>query len=257
MRFVPLDTVVRNILSLMGDVDGTRYVQVMRACLIAAEELNLTGIPFYETVQEQISDNYTIALPKDVIKVLRVGTLDNSGKLSMFGEDKGIRRMERNKALEDPACDTAPDTSNLVKSSFSNETPSVLFYNFNFKGQYLGEYYGVKNRQHTNGTYRFNQTMSSLEFGTGGDVFPGQTVLVEYKRSLGDDAHRLVPLEWQTAMYYRVLQFINAGSDPSSSMVNYRQFVTEFRNVKRQAIRMNAKDLIAAIEEHRQGGPKY
>jgi hypothetical protein len=175
----------------------------------------------------------------------------------LFGEDKGIRRMQRNEALEDPACEESSDTSNLIKSSFSNETPSVLFYNFNFKGQYLGEYYGVKNRQHLNGTYRFNQSMSSLEFGSGGDVHPGQTVLIEYKRSLGDDAHRLVPLEWQTAIYYRVLQFINAGTDPSSAMANYRQFVTEFRNTKRIALRMSAKELISAIEEHRQGGPKY
>jgi hypothetical protein len=245
---------------MMGDLEYTRYMQVMRASLQVMEELNLMVLPFYETIQEQITSNYTISLPKDTIKVLRVGTLSDSGQFYPLGEDESMRRVQRNISQEDPNCEEDASDSNLVTASgdaYSIPVSDICFFNFNSRGGYYGEYYGLKNRQFLNGTWRHNKQINVLEFGTGGDIQIGQTVLIEYKKAMGADAHRLVPVEWKNAIYFRVIQLLSAFADPGASRAHYQQFVTEYRNVKRQALRMNAKDMLAMIEEQRQGGPKY
>ena len=139
----------------------------------------------------------------------------------------------------------------------STETASPLFLNLNSRGQYIGEYYGLRNRQFLNGTYRWNKETNCLEFGDGSEIYAGAQMIVEYKSDFGEDMHRLVPKEWAIAISYKIMEMIAAWKDPSKSEAMSRKFIREYQTIKRQAQYMDLKQWHSAIEEARYGGPKW
>lgn len=258
-RFKTLDQIVRNICSMIGDTQNEGYVRVARLAVQVLEEVNLMGIPQVKTVQVEIGDNLTATLPDDLILVSKVGNVDGNGNIYLMGRDDRIRRVDEYERLNPVSCDDVEPVN--IPTFVPQER--VVFYNYynynglNRWGEYIGERYGVIDRHFLAGTYRYNSSLNILEFGSGYDIVPGNKVFVEYKATMGDDVHRLVPLEWETAIQYRTLQHLTAAKDPPASAAHHRQFIREYYKVKRLLQTMTIQDWQAAIEEARYGAVKF
>lgn len=258
MNFITLDQLVRDFCStFLADEKADQYVRVARTIRVILEELHLLAIPFVQTKEFTISDSYTVALPADCIKPLQVGSMNSAGRLNVFAQDIRIRRSTKN-AIDNPVdCDNPDHDQPLNVSTVQSTTPSLVFFNYSSRGGHIGELYGYRHHAGVVGTWRWNQSLGLIEFGDGTDVYSGATVIVEYKSSFGEDIHRLIPSQWQTAISYRAMQHLNAGKSPGASDAHFRQFLREYQTIKRAMAHKSPKEIHEVIESARYGSAKW
>jgi hypothetical protein len=234
---------------MMGDEQAERYVTVARSLNHVAEELHLLAIPYFQSEKFLISDNLTVALPKSVIRVLKVAVLDSHARLWLLGQDKNLRRVKANE-------DAAPVTCPPTEAGTATSDDAVVFHNV-ITGGSLGEQYGLVERAFTSGSWRHDPLTNILEFGSGLFVTAGNGILVEYKTDFGEDKHRLIPKEWFHAIYYRVLQMLTAAKQPGASQVNFQQFVREYQTVLRASQNVSIEEWEKEVREARYAAPKW
>lgn len=259
-RYKTLDYIVRNICALKGDTQAEGYADVMRVAIQVLEEIYLLGVQVVRSEWLTIGDNLTVTLPQDLILVTKVGNLDSNGNLYLMGRDDRIRRVAQFDQLNEVNCNDPETINNIplpVVTGADVTAPAFVFFNVNRNGENIGEAYGRRNLQHLSGTWRYNRELNVLELGTGYNLYPGEQVLVEYKSTMGDGVHSLIPLEWETAIQYRVFQHQTAYRDPAASERHHRQFVREFSKTKRILQNMTLDQWQSAIEEAQMGAPKW
>jgi len=261
LRFTTLDTVVRDVCSMMGDAEFKEYVRVARLGRHVLQELNLLAIPSYRSDWYTIGSSFTVALPSDCIQPTKVGTLDNNGRINLFGTEDRLR-IQLDNELDNPVSCDNPDldhgsTTSTTTINASTAGSGVWFSNVNSRGEYIGELYGLRQRPFTNGVYRYDKERNLIEFGVGSAIYEGQQVIIEYKAALGEDQYKLIPVEWSTAIMYRTLQHLDAFKRANVSQVHFRQFLREWATIKRQAQAKPIKEWVAAIEQARYGSPKW
>lgn len=228
MKFTTLDSIVRDICSLLGDTNNEQYIRVARVAADAIEQMNLVAFPNIKSDVFTISDNLTVAMPEDCVAIIRVGFIDNRGMIYVMDRDDRIRRVDKYQ-YENQGCEPekqVPQVGTFV------DPYAYPFLNLSSRYEYIGERYGVSTRQSLMGVYRYNNSMNVIEFGDGSMVAPGVDIVVEYKTTLGDDIHKMIPSEFKIAIQYRAMSLLTAMTNPSLSRSNYDMFLREYRTAK-------------------------
>lgn len=254
---ISLDTLVRDFCVVVhGDMNQEQYVRVARAMRIVLEEIHLHAIPYIQSREFTISDSLTVALPADCVKPTQVGVMNSSGNIESLGQDLRIRRTYLNNIDNPVSCDN-PDYDQELSNPSAPAAESLIFFNFANRDGFVGELYGLRARQHVNGTWRWNQAEGVIEFGSGEAIWSGNTVIVEYKSDFGEDIHKMIPKQWQQAINYRTLQMLTASSNPRASQAHFQQFKTEYFTVKRYMQHKSPEQLQAIVDEARYGAVKF
>lgn len=252
-----LEALVRDYCAIvLGDMKADQYVRVARTMRVVLEELHLLAIPFIQTKELTITDALVAVVPPDCVKPLQIGTLNSDGRIQIFGHDHRIRRTATNDIDNPVDCDN-PDYDQTLTSTVPAPTDGIVFFNFNGRSGYIGELYGLRRRAFANGTWRWNQAEGVIEFGSGSLIWAGQTVIMEYKSTFGEDIHRLVPKQWQNTINARTSQLLNSNSNPNKAEMQFRQFLREYQTVKRHMQNVPLAELQAHIEEARYSAPKW
>lgn len=253
---ISLDKMVRDFCAIaLADLKAEQYVRVARAMQIVLEEIHLHAIPYIQSKQFTIADSLTVALPADCVKPTQVGVMNTSGNIEALGQDLRIRRTYLNEIDNPVSCDN-PDHDQELSNASSPSAESLVFFNFSSRDGFVGELYGLRNRQHVNGTWRWNQAEGVIEFGSGEAIWAGNTVIVEYKSSFGEDIHKMIPKQWQSAINFRTMQFLTMAN-PRVSQMHFQQFKTEYFTVKRYMQHKTPEQLQAIVDEARYGAVKF
>lgn len=259
MRFISLDQLVRDFCIIqLDDPNFEQYVRVARTARIVLEELNLLVIPFVKTIPVTISAGLTIGVPDDCIMPLQLGKMRKDGRLEILHPDINVRRVASNEAQNEPGCDNEDlDQEVTVPGLISDSSLGAPFINFSHPGGGLGELYGFRDRRHWLGSWWFNKSSGTIELGTGAEVYEGNALFLEYKATMGEDIHRLIPQEWQNVTSWRILQLLTSASNPRASQANFQQFKIEYSTIKRNSQHLGPKYWEAAINEARYGSLKH
>lgn len=239
--FLRLDSFVRDVCAIMDDVDAKGYAKCVRITRSTLAELNML-LPYIKSELFAVSENMTIVLPEGVIDVLKVGYMNNYGRLIAIDKDDALR-VE----LTNQGCESEPD----------EEAEGVRLQFHNFLGNEYGEVYGYRVKESGLGTWRFNRDTQRVEVGSGSHVFPGAELAIEYRTALDDSEALLIPAEAEPALRWKVLQMMNFSKNLGASQVALSNFAVAYRQLQDRYRRYSLEDLVRAIKGEMRLAPKY
>lgn len=174
--FVNLDTCVRSVMADLKDFRFRNYRHLLNFAAEGYTELNLFAVDNIKTVLLFQNENFTVDLPKDYIKYLKVGIVIN-GKVWTLGYNKDIA-MPR----EVNECGlTIPSIISCSANDTKINFPSWGFYFSNHfrNGQYVGELYGFGGGFNF-AYYKIDQEKRQIVLT---DNLPKNQIVLEYKSS--------------------------------------------------------------------------
>lgn len=246
MRLISSETVVRNILSLLGDDSDRKYVRVLRILKTCLTQLQLTVIPVkIKTEKFVISDNLTIDLPGTVSRVLKVGVHNGGVRLLILSEMDVVR--------EDltPGCTCGASTTptTLDNLDITDYCCACTFHNCG-----LGERYG---RWHNPdyGFYKYDQDNNRLVFASGW-LNAGQVVYVEYQADASEDSLDLIPIDAEMMLQSRVLENYFRPMNPGLAAQYHQNFEIEIREYKRKHLEKSHDEIIRAVSRGYKSSPR-
>lgn len=229
----------------LGDPEGAKAALAVRALRTVLDELSIHINANIVSKYFTISDNYTIQMPQDTMDVLKVGVVDSNNRIRIMGRDEGIRRDIQ--AI--PGCSCTSETAT------DEVCPACSFHNFFWEGKYgVREFYGYRQPQFQNGTYRYNEKENRIEFGSGYDIDADAQVLVEYREAYGANEYNLIPAPFAVAIMHKAAALIDMRPGAAAAHMNeFRRAYTAYRNGK---LVLTAEEIVAALKGQYMSAPK-
>jgi len=79
MKYRTLDIVVRDLCEVVEDYEHKKYVEIMKICVRMLERFNIFHeTPYYRSTTLKVSNIYTVDLPSDCVKPIKVGVCINN-----------------------------------------------------------------------------------------------------------------------------------------------------------------------------------
>ena len=218
MRLIPLDTVVRNMSGAYGIDASKYYVRLIRLVKMTLSDFNLIILDSVKTVELEVGENLTAAVPDDCIEILKVGRGAEDGCIGIMQPKSSVgMRIEKND------CSCSEDDVSPHRTEGCNY---CAFYNYYDSG-YYSTLYGVNNQAHYGCyDYRDGQLFIDSSVGVGGKI------LVSYKSTVSGDKSSLVPVEIEQMLTFRVMQLFYMNQNSSISLNFERQFKAARDNYK-------------------------
>ena len=245
MKYRTIKSVALDLCALhLGDPEGNKEALAIRAIALVMDELSLHINANIVSEKKVIGANFTIQMPESCIDVLKVGVVDNGGRIRIMGRDERIRR-------EVP--EVAGCSCGNSETQTDEECSACCFHNLVDGNFYKGELYGYKPVLFKNGTFRYNEKQNRLEFASGYDVYDGAEVLVEYRAALGGNEYNLIPSPFALALIRKAA----AEIDTRNSERHMREFNRAYSAYKQAIVTYNEHDLLAALKGEMMSAVKF
>lgn len=238
-----VDAIVRDICAIyLNDGAATQYIRVLRAVNIAIGELFSNLLPVRKSILVSIPENLTIPLPPDCGVPLKVGVLCDR-KLTLLPKNDRIRVVDSNPC----SCAKTPEAC-LVHTFVAPSEDHVL-------DPYFGEQYTVPQNIEADGAWNLNMAANRVELRSGRDVFPGATLLLEYKQT--DMETQDVPNDCAIVLHYRVSELLMLTSSPGASQYSRSLYQAEWRRLKTKYLNYSVEDWVDSVKGSVTSGVKF
>lgn len=236
MKYRTLDTTVRDLCEIIGDHDHKKYVDVMKACVRMLERFNIFHeSPYLRSTSLVVSNNYTVQLPSDCVKPVKVGICIDNHIHSFY------YNPELCSPKDVPCCTcgggdvtSEPKVSSVGGEHFSVDSGSCAF--CSFPNYYCNSSSGVPYENFTSRPYQtyagwFNYEMGKdrIVFDPQSNVNPQDEVVLMYKSSMQtQNGAIVVPMEMWLMLEY--------GIQARYGDVRFKQWNTTKSEMEEQAV---------------------
>ena len=224
-----------------------------------------------KSLKRTIQDNDTIVLPDDYVDLVKIGVVDESGVIRVFGQNKNINYSEKYKTANttnDSAAGPLDITANLVKDTEESKTATgntassndesldyYVFENYLYQGG-LGRLYGTGGG-HLAGAYRVNLDQNRIEI-EGNDGY--SEVVIEYvadeARSTDPEVHVYAEEALRAYMYYKIIE--RKSSVPANEKARARaEYYNERRKANARLSNFTKEEALKTIRKNFMQAPKY
>jgi hypothetical protein len=224
-----------------------------------------------KSLKRTIQDNDTIVLPDDYVDLVKIGVVDESGIIRVFGQNKNINYSEKYKTANttnDSAAGPLDITANLVKDTEESKTATgntassndesldyYVFENYLYQGG-LGRLYGTGGG-HLAGAYRVNLDQNRIEI-EGNDGY--SEVVIEYvadeARSTDPEVHVYAEEALRAYMYYKIIE--RKSSVPANEKARARaEYYNERRKANARLSNFTKEEALKTIRKNFMQAPKY
>lgn len=244
------EQMVRKMCLLRDDPRAKTFMAVASAAKIALDQLNVFVLAdYFRSVEVTINDNLTVDFPDDMVDFSKLGV----------STDKGLRVLGINPKLLRPNVSTSPTCScDEVSESTDTSTRCDLctFHSFYSSSLYLGELYGYRIPQNTEGSFRLDYDNRVIVLGSGTDVEAGGTLILEYKPDLGTDELMRIPNMAFLMIFYKTCEILDQFKRPQAAQAHAFQFKKEYDAYKRIMDKTTPLDIIKSIRGQYTPAPK-
>lgn len=224
-----------------------------------------------KSLKRTIQDNDTIVLPDDYVDLVKIGVVDESGTIRVFGQNKNINYSEKYKTANttgDSAAGPLDITANLVTDTEESKTATgntassndesldyYVFENYLYQGG-LGRLYGTGGG-HLAGAYRVNLDQNRIEI-EGNDGY--SEVVIEYvadeARSTDPEVHVYAEEALRAYMYYKIIE--RKSSVPANEKARARaEYYNERRKANARLSNFTKEEALKTIRKNFMQAPKY
>ena len=215
--------------------DGQKHNhRILRLITRAMKQLNLMYLPRVKTEVFTLSDNYTIVLPEEASRPLKVGLMSDDLTSFMPFEIRGDLYTEAQ--LEGCTCKGDGTIVAAVRC------PVHTLFNCNFGGLDYGCMSWSMPRIYA-GRVNWNSRDNILSFETAG-LDLGDMIAVQYETSEGDQCYTIPEILTETIIQ-RVLQWF--APNPREASYHQQQFRIELNEAKKTMETGKYEDLIFAL----------
>jgi hypothetical protein len=267
-RYDTFDTVVRDICAYLNDPDATKkYAQVSRFLLRAMEDLKFQVVGNIKSVLLTIGNNLTAPLPEDYNVVSKIGVCCKSGQLRILhSNDKLCIPEEEVWTCCDCECPTSINDKNhkgCPSCTFHNMIdPTQLYSGIGtmatsdflwFNGLFNYPYWYGSHSQSFSGTYRIDDYNNQIVFGTGTDICPGATVVMEYNSALKDSQYGFIEKKYFQVLLHKTATFLTKGGEQQLEQRNFRR---EKNNIRRMEQSVTLEDIVYYLQKGLSSAPR-
>ena len=281
MNYVTLRQVVNDyIITLDGDdfASNVSDSAIRNFALRGIREFGFDISAKVKSIKLDIQSNNTVTLPDDYVDVVKLGTVDDSGVVKIFRQNKNLNYSRR--VLQDTTGDqtNTNDTvltddsaegplnigGNLVlnkedaKSATSGDNGGLDFYvfeNYLYQGG-LGRLYGAGGA-YAPGDYRINLDQNRIEVDTDSGA---SEVVLEYiadeARSTNPVIHVYAEEALRCYIYYKLCE--RKSTVPANEKVRARsEYYNERRKAKARLSNFSKQEALNTIRKNFMQAPKY
>tara|TARA_Y100000593_G_C4311484_1_gene338580 strand:+ start:2399 stop:3274 length:876 start_codon:yes stop_codon:yes gene_type:complete len=281
MNYVTLRQVVNDyIITLDGDdfASNVSDSAIRNFALRGIREFGFDISAKVKSIKLDIQSNNTVTLPDDYVDIVKLGTVDDSGVVKIFRQNKNLNYSRRilqdtsadqtntdDTVLTDDSAEGPLDISgNLVlnredaKSSTSGDHGDLDFYvfeNYLYQGG-LGRLYGAGGA-YAVGDYRINLDQNRIEVDTDSGV---SEVVLEYiadeARSTNPVIHVYAEEALRCYIYYKLCE--RKSTVPANEKVRARaEYYNERRKAKARLSNFSKQEALNTIRKNFMQAPKY
>jgi hypothetical protein len=224
-----------------------------------------------KSLKRTIQDNDTIVLPDDYVDLVKIGVVDESGIIRVFGQNKNINYSENYKTANtttDSSAGPLDIAANIVKDTEASKTATgntassndesldyYVFENYLYQGG-LGRLYGTGGG-HLAGAYRVNLDQNRIEI-EGNDGY--SEVVIEYvadeARSTDPEVHVYAEEALRAYMYYKIIE--RKSSVPANEKARARaEYYNERRKANARLSNFTKEEALKTIRKNFMQAPKY
>jgi len=223
------------------------------------------------------TSNDTVALPDDYVDLVKLGVVDESGIIRVFGNNKNINYSRKYKLNADgDLANTTTDSqggpldieNNIIldrqddKTSTGNTASQsdesldyYIFENYLYQGG-LGRLYGTGGG-HMAGAYRVNLDQNRIEIETNSGY---SEVVIEYvadeARSTDPEVHVYAEEALRAYMYYKIIE--RKSSVPANEKARARaEYYNERRKANARLSNFTKEEALKTIRKNFMQAPKY
>ena len=223
------------------------------------------------------TSNDTVALPDDYVDLVKLGVVDESGIIRVFGNNKNINYSRKYKLNAEGALANTTDDSadgpldienNIIldrqddKTSTGNTASQsdesldyYIFENYLYQGG-LGRLYGTGGG-HMAGAYRVNLDQNRIEIETNSGY---SEVVIEYvadeARSTDPEVHVYAEEALRAYMYYKIIE--RKSSVPANEKARARaEYYNERRKANARLSNFTKEEALKTIRKNFMQAPKY
>lgn len=224
-----------------------------------------------KSLKRTIQDNDTIVLPEDYVDLVKIGVVDESGIIRVFGQNKNINYSEKYET-DDSTTQSAGGPldieANIVTDTEASKTATgntassndesldyYVFENYLYQGG-LGRLYGTGGG-HLAGAYRVNLDQNRIEI-EGNDGY--SEVVIEYvadeARSTDPEVHVYAEEALRSYMYYKIIE--RKSSVPANEKARARaEYYNERRKANARLSNFTKEEALKTIRKNFMQAPKY
>lgn len=241
------DSLVRQICLLREDPRAKTYMTVATAAKIVLDQLNVFVLKdFFKTVEVTVSDSLTVDFPDDMIMFSKIGC----------ATDKGLKVLGWNPNIVLPAT-TGSVCSCNEETEDDSRCDLCTFRNLTYEGKpVLGEYYGWRVPQNTEGAFRIDYDGRQIVLSSGSTVSAGAILLLEYKPEVGSDQLMRIPKLAFQMIYHKTNELLDQYRRPQAAQAHAMQFKKEYDAYKRIMDQTTPLDIIKSLRGEYTGAPR-
>lgn len=186
----PLAYIAHSVMTDLRETDSNSWAYYNKWAIDSFRELNLFVLPMIKTVELEVSDTHTIALPDDYIKYTGIGMC--LGKhIYLLGRDDNMA-FNRTEECDVPIEEVVQNPNNF------GYLPYGYFFSGMFRnGQYVGEQF-AHGGGWAKGYYRVDLEKKQIQFS---NLIPKTKIILEYKSTgMSCDGTVEIPYEAISAM---------------------------------------------------------
>ena len=224
-----------------------------------------------KSLKRTIQTNDTIVLPEDYVDLVKIGVVDESGIIRVFGQNKNINYSEKYQTDSSTAQSAAGPLdieANIVTDTEASKTATgntassndesldyYVFENYLYQGG-LGRLYGTGGG-HLAGAYRVNLDQNRIEI-EGNDGY--SEVVIEYvadeARSTDPEVHVYAEEALRAYMYYKIIE--RKSSVPANEKARARaEYYNERRKANARLSNFTKEEALKTIRKNFMQAPKY
>jgi hypothetical protein len=223
------------------------------------------------------TSNDTVALPDDYVDLVKLGVVDESGIIRVFGNNKNINYSRKYKLNAEGALANTTDDSadgpldietNIILDRQDDKTATgntasqsdesldyYIFENYLYQGG-LGRLYGTGGG-HMAGAYRVNLDQNRIEIETNSGY---SEVVIEYiadeARSTDPEVHVYAEEALRAYMYYKIIE--RKSSVPANEKARARaEYYNERRKANARLSNFTKEEALKTIRKNFMQAPKY
>jgi hypothetical protein len=243
---IPLDTIVRNACSNVGDTDAQKaYVPMLRCATMALRDLNLHVTPSVKSFIFTVGDNLTIQMPGDCLNPFTALKLINNECAYPLGKVDGLNFRTEDMVPTNEWCPESVEQTSSDVCFRMYHLDGFPYRDFFYMDYYYGEIYGYKESRFF-GFYTYDKSANKVLFVSGGCVHPGDRVAISYEAK--DDTFCIVPEDLEMPLFHYSLHLYYASTSPGKSANHMTLFKVHLRKYNHKKIkRYSRQDILDSI----------
>lgn len=235
MIFEQLNIVAKDLCEIaLNDPSHKHFMPVLKNCVRELRDLNMLVLPSFKTIEKEVSDNLTVALPDDCMLALKVGVCSNGEIIEIFTSEDVCVPSETA-----CTCNSTNTTSSETASEDFYSGPHrcsfcTFYYNDNRGGTQFHEAYWVRPGMGSMGSFILDETNNSIALGSRSNLEVGDKLLITYKSDStnNNETASLVPqVAWKVLVYKTREMF---GEQTVGKLnLNRKLYESEYNRIKK------------------------